>query len=344
MDPDRIRTVVDEVCLALGPAARPADVEAVAAAVLRALGEGATPARSSADPSGVVAVLVDLPLDTPGSPDRSTISAYAWERVHRVGSSVVQLADRAFPGVPVRIRTSSFSRLTAGLRPTDLPVAAQVLERSAADAGIDRILMTWCDLPDAAPGDRAVLEALPYLLDATTRLFGRVDLVAAPGPVEPRHLATYLDLVSRSVRAGVLNAADRVLAGCRGSSGYPGLRIEVVFAPPSEADRARLVRDAGRRAQDQFSRLASWTGLEWHPPQLVRCADCPAPADETLPDLAGSRFKGWPVPDDPSRPWAPVPADRLADALARLAERNHAGVFRMSEPGQHASPDLRSVP
>ena len=354
MDPDRIRTVVDEVCLALGPTARAADVEAVAAAVLGALGMDPAPIRSTAASEGVVAILLDLPLDSAPSPDRSTVSAYSWERIQRAAGAVVQLADRVFPGIPVRIRTSSVARLTAGLRPDDLPGVFHNLERAAADAGVERIMTTWADLSDAAPGDLAVLEALPLLLDATTRLFGRIDLLAAHGTLDPRHLTTYTAVLSRSVRAGVLNAADRVLAGCRGPAQnrgahnsekqHPGVQVEIVVAPPPSDEASDFIRDTSRRALDGFSPLASWTGLEWQPPRLVRCADCPIQSPSILASLAGSRFKGWPVPDEPTSPWAPVPADRLADALSRLAERGLEGVFRMSDPGGHSPIPSRSAP
>lgn len=332
MQTDCLRSLVEDIERALGPDATADRVASIAESVLRAV--VAVPASPPGARGEPVALLLHLPLHDLSDTRRSGVESHAWERVTRIGSSVTILAAKHFAAVPVRCRVSSFADLCAGVPEGDLVAVARRLDAAAAEAGLDRLLVPWATLEERSPADRRVVRTLPTVLSGSSRLHGMVS--AGRGASTASAPASYAALLSHAVRAGVLDAADRLLIGVPDPSASPSPRIEAVVSARSSAEAAGFAESLAPALRDMSRRVAEWSGCALAPPAVVVCAECrAAEAPEPAGFLLPLRYRGWPVssPDG----WGTVPPARLEERLHDLLRADVPGVFRLDE-----SPNPRS--
>lgn len=331
MQKDRLRSLVEDIERALGPDATAERVAAIAESVLRSVVTAPAP-----HPGEPLALLLHLPLHDLSDTRRSGVEAHAWDRVTRIGASVSTLAAKRFAAVPIRCRISSFSALCAGVPEGDLVAVAHRLDATAAEAGVDRLLVPWATLDEPSPADRRVVRALPSVLSESSRLHGMVS--AGRGASTASAPASYATLLSHAVRAGVLDAADRLLIGVPDPSASPIPRIEAVVSAGSPEEAAECGDSLAPALHDMSRRVTEWTGCALAPPAVVVCADCraaeaPAPVGGSLLPL---RYRGWPV----SAPegWGTVTPARLEERLHALLRADVPGVFRLDESPNPRSP------
>lgn len=333
MQPERIRSLVEAIEVALSPGATVERVSEIAEAVLRSM----LPSPLT-HPGMPVAVLLHLPLHDLPDLRRASVEAHAWDRVTRIGGAVSLLSSKAFPAVPVRARLSSFAGLAAGVPEGDLAALAHRIDAAAADAGLDRVLIPWAALDETSPQDRRVMRVLPEILSAASRLHGMVH-PGSPASAMGAPVA-YGSVLARALRAGVLDVADRLLIGTPDSLAPPLPRIEAVVSAAHPSQAAELGDVLGAAVAGMSRRVAEWTGCRLAAPVVAVCADCDAASSvEAGPSGLPLRFRGWPV--SASGGWGPVAAAELSGRLAALARSDLAGAFRIDDspiPRSPASP------